>query len=554
MLTRTALVLLVLAATFGLLSGTGTPTTAQQAATTAVCVGLGGDGYTLVFWTDAEIAEWEATTGHPVTPADPQTGTCEDSTGLPVGANPADYTLACFRTADGGLIGPSWVLTRSLTGDEVPVDPVTSRCAESDEAAAATAAAIDLSRLEAAGDFNALYNQLHPDAKQIVPWGTVVGWYAKDFAPLGPGVITVQSVRFEDWTWGVTGTRYRETAVVAYTQPFADGTFGEDVIRLVEHKDGWGWFFGRDRAFVDKQIERFADTTYTSPQLGYRLSWQAPWSPASETPAMGGDGAFRLEAEDLYLEYVEMETSLGERDLLREFGTERSKRYPGSTVRFQEAGGRIGAAAIVENIAREGSSVDEIIAVYPVVAGKRALLRILGTPPDFDPDRRIELVRLVYEAVGVISDPVAQTPPAPTPAQSSGDCAGIEAWWSDTAARMATFDALRASITVSAPRNADSVVAQLEALANQQRESDPPPAAKELNGILVSVFDKVAAAIYNLAFAAQEGGSNQNPVAKQAARSAGIQAYDQALSDYSQVAPYRALASSCPEIADRLPR
>ncbi len=553
MLTRTALVLLAIVTVFGLLSGTSAPTTAQQTATTAVCVGLGGDGYTLVFWTDDEIAEWEATTGRPITYADPQTGTCVDPSGLPVGANPTDYTLACYRAADGELIGPTWVFNRFLTGDEIPVDPITGRCAEDEDkgaAAAAAAAAIDLSRSEAAGDFNTLYDQLHPDAKQIVPWAAVVGWYVEEFAPLGPGVITVQSVRFEDWTWGVTGTRYRNTAVVTYTQPFADGTIVEDVVRLVEHEDGWGWFFGRDRAFVDEQIERVEDTTYTSPQLGYRLSWQAPWSPASETPAMGGDAAFRLEVEDLYLEYVEMQTPLGERDLLREFGTERSKRYPGSTVRFQEAGGRIGAAAIVENIAREGSSVNEIIAVYPIVAGERALLRILGTPPDFDPDRRIELVRLVYEDVGVTSDPGTQTPPAPTPTQSSGDCAGIEAWWSATAARMAAVDVLRASINLSAPRNADNVVAQLEALEAQQRESNPPPAAEELNTVLVSVFDGFAVAIDSFAVAVQEG---LNPIAQQAAYTLAVRTYDEALNAYTQAAPYRALAASCPAIADRLP-
>ncbi len=127
----------------------------------------------------------------------------------------------------------------------------------------ATAAAVALSRLEAAGDFDALYDRLHPDAKKVVPQAAVVGWYEADFAPLGPGVITVQSARFEDWTWAVTGKRYPDTAVVAYTQPFADGTVAEDVVRLVQHEGGWGWFFGRDRAFVDEQIERFVNQNRT---------------------------------------------------------------------------------------------------------------------------------------------------------------------------------------------------------------------------------------------------------------------------------------------------
>ncbi len=417
----------------------------------------------------------------------------------------------------------------------------------------AAAAAVALSRLEAAGAFDPLYDQLHPDAKRVVPRAAVVGWYEEDFAPLGPGVITVQSVRFEDWTWSVTGKRYRNTAVVAYTQPFADGTVTEDVVRLVEHGRGWGWFFGRDRAFVDEQIERFVANTYTSPQFGYRITWEDPWAPTREASIEGGRDEFRLEAEGLYLEYIGMETSLGERELLRAVGTERSKRYPGSTLRLQEAGGRIGAAAIVENIARAGTTVNEIIAVYPYVAGEHALLRILGSPPDFDPNRRIDLVRLVHEDMGVVIDPIARTgrtPNAPTPAQGSGDCAGVEGWWSDTAERMAMVDLLRTSVGLPSPRNAASVVSQLENLAQQQRESDPPPAAEELNSVLVSVFDGFALAIDSFAIAAQEGG---NPLAKQAAYTVGIRTYDQALNEYAQAAPYRALATSCPEIADRLP-
>ncbi len=198
----------------------------------------------------------------------------------------------------------------------------------------AAAAAVALSRLEAADDFDALYDRLHPDAKQVVPRAAVVGWYEADFAPLGPGIITVQSVQFEDWTWSVTGKRYRNTAVVAYTQPFADGSITEDVVRLVEHGGGWGWFFGRDRAFVDKQIARFAGNTYTSPQFGYRITWEDPWAPTREASIEGGRDEFRLEAEGLYLEYIGMETPLGERELLQAVGTERSKRHPGSTLRF----------------------------------------------------------------------------------------------------------------------------------------------------------------------------------------------------------------------------
>ena len=109
-----------------------------------------------------------------------------------------------------------------------------------------------------AGEFDALYDQLHPDAQAVVPRSAVVGWYETDFAPQGMGPIEVTDVRFVDWTWPVTGKTYGNTAEVSYRQQRADGTWIEDVVRLVRDDQGvWRWFFGRDRAFIEEQIARF---------------------------------------------------------------------------------------------------------------------------------------------------------------------------------------------------------------------------------------------------------------------------------------------------------
>lgn len=132
----------------------------------------------------------------------------------------------------------------------------------------AAATAVDLSELEATGAFDALYNRLHPDAQAIIPREAVVGWYATDFAPLGPGAATVTGVTVIDWTWGVTGQTYSNTAEVAYEQPFADGSVVEDVVRLVESDGEWRWFFGRSREFVDGQIARFGGSTESSSAEG----------------------------------------------------------------------------------------------------------------------------------------------------------------------------------------------------------------------------------------------------------------------------------------------
>lgn len=125
--------------------------------------------------------------------------------------------------------------------------------------------AVELSYLESIGDFNALYDRIHPDAHALVPRAAVIGWYQNEFYPLGPGVATVTGVRFVQWTWPVNGSTYSYTAEVSFVQPFADGTVLEDVVRLVQDDLGeWRWFFGRSREFVEEQIARYVP----QPQVG----------------------------------------------------------------------------------------------------------------------------------------------------------------------------------------------------------------------------------------------------------------------------------------------
>jgi uncharacterized protein len=126
-----------------------------------------------------------------------------------------------------------------------------------DEVSAAQTAT-ELSYLESIGDYNGLYDRIHPDAHAVIPRAAVIGWYQNEFAPLGPGVATVTGVRFVQWTWPVTGVTYPAAAEVSFVQPFANGTVLEDVVRLVRDGSGeWRWFFGRSREFVDAQIARY---------------------------------------------------------------------------------------------------------------------------------------------------------------------------------------------------------------------------------------------------------------------------------------------------------
>lgn len=126
------------------------------------------------------------------------------------------------------------------------------------DADTALATAEKLSFLEATGQFNALYDLLHPDAKSIVPLAAVRGWYENEFPAQGVSVAEVVKVRFIPWTWAVNGRMYPETAEVAFCQTLSDGTVHRDEMRLVKDSQGnWGWFFGRDRDFVEEQIARY---------------------------------------------------------------------------------------------------------------------------------------------------------------------------------------------------------------------------------------------------------------------------------------------------------
>jgi hypothetical protein len=118
-----------------------------------------------------------------------------------------------------------------------------------------------LSRLEVAGDsksLDTLYRVLHPDAQDVIPQEAVVGWFENEFPYFGEPPAVAIKVRYVPWTWEVTGKTYPDAAQVAMRHYLSDGTTRRVTVPLVKDQYGtWGWFFGRDRAFVEAQIERY---------------------------------------------------------------------------------------------------------------------------------------------------------------------------------------------------------------------------------------------------------------------------------------------------------
>lgn len=118
--------------------------------------------------------------------------------------------------------------------------------------------AILLAQFESAGDLTSLLTYLHKDAAAIIPDAAIVGWYRNEWFPSGPGPITPYDVTTYNWTWEVNGVTYPNTAEVAFTQSFDNGSVANDVVRLVQYDGVWHWFFGRNREFVNEQIANYA--------------------------------------------------------------------------------------------------------------------------------------------------------------------------------------------------------------------------------------------------------------------------------------------------------
>lgn len=156
----------------------------------------------------------------------------------------------------------------------------------------ASQAATDLSKLEMAGDYASLYQKLHPDAQAIIPFAAVDGWYRNVFAANPPQApITASGTRdVNSWTWPVNGRSYR-VMEVDFSQPLTSGTT-RDTVRLNPRGGGvFAWFFGRDAAFVNDQINAYAPDypPVTSGSLAYvtQLDSQVPFGLGKvTTPAL----------------------------------------------------------------------------------------------------------------------------------------------------------------------------------------------------------------------------------------------------------------------------
>lgn len=170
----------------------------------------------------------------------------------------AMLTVLC---AGAGIVPGAVRGTLAQSNADVPVisaqpDPQEAPASQERILAEITTAAIELSRLEAERDFAALYNRLHPDSRSRVTFTVFKGWYEDLLAGKTTAELTVTGINFVDWTWGVSGATYHDTAQVLFVQPYWVNGVREDVasaVHLVADDGAWHWFFGGSQEFLDLQ-------------------------------------------------------------------------------------------------------------------------------------------------------------------------------------------------------------------------------------------------------------------------------------------------------------
>lgn len=158
-------------------------------------------------------------------------------------------------------------------GAPTPAAPATPPDLQSDAQAAdaAQAAAAELFGFAVAGDFNALYDRIHPDAQAVVPRAAGIQILAEVYAIARPGEAEIIGAEIGSWTWPVTETTYPDAAQITFRQPFVDEDGEqqvlEDAMYLVQHQGAWRWFLGSDRAYLARVIGQFAPPA-TRPEAG----------------------------------------------------------------------------------------------------------------------------------------------------------------------------------------------------------------------------------------------------------------------------------------------
>ena len=135
-----------------------------------------------------------------------------------------------------------------------------ARQTEPDVAGASQAAQTYLD-LAVQGNFNGLFDYLHPDVLDEVPRSVGLAIFEGVYGATQPDQARVGQPRAISYTWPVNGETY-EAVEVPYEQEFTNAEGQRDTLQSLMYLapvDGqYRWFLGNSRAFVAEAIARFA--------------------------------------------------------------------------------------------------------------------------------------------------------------------------------------------------------------------------------------------------------------------------------------------------------
>ncbi|CAN5757264.1 hypothetical protein BH23CHL5_BH23CHL5_24850 [soil metagenome] len=142
--------------------------------------------------------------------------------------------------------------------------------------AAVSATARTLFEQAANGNFRAMYESMHPDARAEIPANVAIGFLNDVYSVALAEQAQIVGVDVGTWTWPITDTFYQDAAAVIYVMPVLNETgqpvWTEETLYFAWHDGRWAWFLGSSREFVDQINAQYANASTDSGSLEQTFS------------------------------------------------------------------------------------------------------------------------------------------------------------------------------------------------------------------------------------------------------------------------------------------
>lgn len=118
-----------------------------------------------------------------------------------------------------------------------------------------------LFEMAAAGEFDDLYDAMHPDSQAVVERNVALNLFADVYSRVLVDQSQVVGMEFGAWTWEVNGETYQDSVAVDIVQPVLGESnqmeWVADTVFLVKEGGNYLWFIGETSDFVDAVNEQY---------------------------------------------------------------------------------------------------------------------------------------------------------------------------------------------------------------------------------------------------------------------------------------------------------